>query len=41
MKKIICDCEYKSLRDELISRNSIINSQASTAVVTIISAWAV
>ena len=40
MKKIICDCEYKSLRDELISRNSIINSQASTAVVTIISAWA-
>ena len=40
MRKVVCDCEYKSLRDELISRNSIINSQASTAVVTIISAWA-
>lgn len=40
MNKVICEAEYKSLRDELISRNTIINSQASTALATIISAWA-
>lgn len=35
-----CTDEYISLREELIQRNNIINSQASTAIVAIISAWA-
>lgn len=32
--------EYMSLREELIQRTSNINSQASSAIVAIISAWA-
>lgn len=33
-------CEYNALKSELNTRLSLISNQASTAIVTIISAWA-
>lgn len=33
-------CEYTALKNEMNTRLSLINNQASTAIVTIISAWA-
>lgn len=33
------DSEYQSLRNEILTRTTLINNQASTAIVTVISSW--